>query len=961
MNARVLLLSLFTISINLVYSQQRVYKFFTIKEGLPTNNIFKVRIDNKGFLWIAHDKGISKYDGYTFKHYYTPLQKSNAYTDLYVAPDGKIWMTNLGLQVFYIENDEMKLFRSFDMKYLPSTLRMGFLKNGNLIFNAEGGIIEHNVINKKERVLVKNSMIQFFHVFNDTIYYNNVKSGTFYKYHNGKTDSLKLNMNHSVIHVDEKCIISSNNSLKQLNVYYGPNYSYYTTVGLKYNYNYSELNGKYLYVYTTGDVVRVRLDDNAFTCSVVLENHSFTHSTRDKLGNEWFSTLNDGIIFIPSSRVNNIDLENDRRMIKLVQFNKKVYGMSQDNQFYELVNGTPQLRANLNEQFEHKPVIVFKNIYDRYLLIGNNKFYLLDTSLKIKRYINNLAMKDASLGDDDYLYMATTGNILFHKFTESQIDKIANESVFNTLDSSVRRLKINGRFTAVKYDTTSHTLYFGGIPGLYSKTQDGKVKEIRDRYQEIFPSFIDYNPPYVVVGTIQSGVYILKNGTVYRHFSNVNSTIGNNIIKIKLIHDYVWILSDKGMHSINLDDMDIQTFSYIGAVDLNNSSDFTISDNLLYLISSQKTYVVDLRELRKRPPLIPMYIRFISDGQTYFHEFDEAVFNHTSNSLIIGIESPATSVLGYVEYEYSLNRENWFRINKGQNEIYLTQLSPGNYTIYIRQIGNNKQYTASFRILKPYWNAWWFYLLLIIGAAGIIGYMYWNRIRNIRQKTKSEIEKFKLEKALQLNILSSIRSQMNPHFIFNALNTIQSYIYLNDKKQAINYLGKFSVLTRKILEESNKETISLAEEIETLKLYLDLEKMRFENILEFEISMENITSPDMFKIPPMLIQPYVENAVKHGLMHKSSNRHLNINFRYAAVEKVIQVRIEDNGIGRKRSREINAMKNAAHQSFSTRANKTRLDILNSDKSNPISVRIIDKTDEFNNPNGTLVQINIPVL
>ncbi|MCC6818018.1 MAG: histidine kinase, partial [Bacteroidia bacterium] len=240
-------------------------------------------------------------------------------------------------------------------------------------------------------------------------------------------------------------------------------------------------------------------------------------------------------------------------------------------------------------------------------------------------------------------------------------------------------------------------------------------------------------------------------------------------------------------------------------------------------------------------------------------------------------------------------------------------------------------------------------------------YIYINRIRIIRQKSVSELEKFKLEKALQLNVLSSIRSQMNPHFIFNALNTIQSYIYLNDKKQAINYLGKFSILTRKILEESNRETITLGEEIETLDLYLQLEKMRFENTLEYAIELVDIRYPEQYKIPPMLIQPYVENAVKHGLMHKTSNRKIKITFSFSDIDQLLQVNIDDNGIGRKRSEEINFKKNAAHRSFSTRANKTRLDILNSDRINPISIRIIDKSDEYNNPLGTTVQINIPVL
>ena len=218
-----------------------------------------------------------------------------------------------------------------------------------------------------------------------------------------------------------------------------------------------------------------------------------------------------------------------------------------------------------------------------------------------------------------------------------------------------------------------------------------------------------------------------------------------------------------------------------------------------------------------------------------------------------------------------------------------------------------------------------------------------------------------MEKALQQNILSSIKSQMNPHFLFNALNTIQSYIYLNDKKQAINYLGKFSVLTRKILDQSNNETITLSEEHETLDLYLQLEKMRFEDTFEYNILFENIPFKDHFRVMPMLIQPYVENAIKHGLMHKTNKRYLEIKFKHNELKNSIEVRIEDNGVGRKRANEINEKRTQKHSSFSSEANKTRLEILNKDTKNNISVIIIDKTDQYGNATGTLVQINIPVL
>lgn len=943
-----------------IQAQDKVYRSFTIQDGLPTNNIFKVRFDKKGFMWIAHDKGVSKFDGYSFKHFYSPLQRSNVYTDLYIAPDGKIWVTNIGLQAFYIENDQMVLFKSFNLNYLHSTLKMGFLKNGNLIFNAEGGIFEYDIKTQKESKLNLDLNIHFFEVYKDAVYFNDPRTDKVYKFYNGILDSIDIHVGQYIIHVDDNSIISSYNTSNIIEIHYGKGFQKTKIIPLQFKYNHSEKNGNFLYVYTLNNVVKIDLKSGEYITSEYINGHSYTHHSLDELGNEWYSTLSDGIIFVPASKIIDIEPDNNDKIIKVVQFKNRVYGITYNNQLYEIVGDKTIKRADLKTYFKNVPIIVLKNLNDNYLLIGNNNFALLDTNMNVLQYVRGMAMKDASLDNRERLYMATTGNIYYHKFNKQTVQEISKMESFNSFDTAMHRLNFLGRFICIKYDSNQNSLYFGGVPGFFKALKDHTILEIRDGQRQIFPSSIEHHNSNIIVGTVQAGVYILKDGQITEHYSNLNSTIGNNIIKVKIYNDLVWILSDKGLHNISLQNFKIQTFSYIGAVDLNNCFDFSISNNFIYLVASQKTYVVNLKELKKNAPNIPLYFKYINNGDRSFYKLNNIEFEASKNSIVVGIESPAASVLGFVEYEYSLNKKEWFKLNKGQDEIYLTQLSPGKYTLSVRQIGNNIDYQTSFTILKPFWLKWWFYMLILVVLLGIVGLIYFNRVQNLRQKTKSEIEKFKLEKALQMNVLSSIRSQMNPHFIFNALNTIQSYIYLNDKIQAINYLGKFSVLTRKILEESNKETISLSDEIETLDLYLQLEKMRFDNGLEYNIELENIGQAEVIKIPPMLIQPYVENAIKHGLMNKTQNRKLSITFRYSAVDRIIIAVIDDNGIGRKRSHEINQMKKSNHQSFSTRANKTRLDILNSHRRNPISVRIIDKLDEFNNPKGTTVQINIPI-
>jgi LytS/YehU family sensor histidine kinase len=220
-------------------------------------------------------------------------------------------------------------------------------------------------------------------------------------------------------------------------------------------------------------------------------------------------------------------------------------------------------------------------------------------------------------------------------------------------------------------------------------------------------------------------------------------------------------------------------------------------------------------------------------------------------------------------------------------------------------------------------------------------------------------QKIELEQELHQSMLSSIKSQMNPHFLFNALNTIQSYIYTNEKENASLYLGKFSELTRTILDMSNKPKVTLAEEIKALQLYVELEELRFENKLICNFNIDKSISTETVYIPSMLIQPYVENAIKHGLMHQRNQWLLSISF--VQHQNALEVTIDDNGVGRKASAAINQQKNRKYQSFATGANQKRLDILNKGLKQSIAIQTIDKVDASGQALGTTIILSISLL
>jgi two-component sensor histidine kinase len=309
---------------------------------------------------------------------------------------------------------------------------------------------------------------------------------------------------------------------------------------------------------------------------------------------------------------------------------------------------------------------------------------------------------------------------------------------------------------------------------------------------------------------------------------------------------------------------------------------------------------------------------------------------------------------------YQVNDEVWKLINPQVRTLNFPALASGSYIIRFKGTVNGKVEnfsTITFEIASPFWLRPWFLSSLIVFALLLSLFYYRYQLSIIKTRNNLINDKIKLESNLSKSLLSSIKSQMNPHFIFNALNTIQAYIYLNDRTKATNYLSKFSKLTRSILEMSEKEKITLSDELVALELYLELEKMRFQDEFEFHLNVK-VPDIDSVFVPSMLIQPYLENAVKHGLLHSNSHKKLNVDFSIEGNN--LKVVIDDNGIGRKRANEINQKRSGQNMGagFSTKANEQRLEILNSIAN--IGVQIEDKMDEHQQPTGTRVTLTIQV-
>ena len=258
-----------------------------------------------------------------------------------------------------------------------------------------------------------------------------------------------------------------------------------------------------------------------------------------------------------------------------------------------------------------------------------------------------------------------------------------------------------------------------------------------------------------------------------------------------------------------------------------------------------------------------------------------------------------------------------------------------------------------------FWQRDAFYILLFfvfsVGSAMYVRF----QLEKKHKKHLTDLERVRVEKDLQRSQLQALKVQMNPHFMFNALNCIQEFILMNEKTQAMRYLGKFSDLMRMTLDMSEEETVRRSDEIKCLRVYLDLEALRFGDDLTIDIQLDERLKPHHIHVPSMLIQPYVENALKHGLLHKKGEKLLEINFRLEEEKKVLFCTVNDNGIGRERSAQIESFR--THKPFATSATKRRLELLNSDRDSAIAVRYTDKKNEMGESAGTTVILEVPVV
>ena len=346
----------------------------------------------------------------------------------------------------------------------------------------------------------------------------------------------------------------------------------------------------------------------------------------------------------------------------------------------------------------------------------------------------------------------------------------------------------------------------------------------------------------------------------------------------------------------------------------------------------------------------------ISSGDTLTLDYRDNFFSFEFSAL--DFANPSKNKYLYKLGNYDVD---WIERDANRRIAEYANVSPGIYTFQVRAsnndgIWNDEDFNFTLLIPPPWYRQWWFRIALIVFVVSIIWIIIYRRFRSVKMKSEVEKKMLNIEKQLFDIEQKALRLQMNPHFIFNSLNAIQSFIISNDTDKAIHYLSKFSHLMRLILSNSRETIIPIKDEVKALTYFMDIEKLRFDDNFDYTIKIDPRIDEEFMAIPPMILQPYVENAIIHGLNNSNKKGHLQLDIKLQ--KDTIYCIIEDNGIGREEARKIKEASGIKRKSKGMMITRERLEMMNNQNRDKYFIKIIDLKYKNGKSKGTRVEIKM---
>ncbi|MFN3852251.1 MAG: histidine kinase [Spirosomataceae bacterium] len=1008
---KTLLFLFFSFQFLLSKAQTPHLRRYTVDDGLPSSHIYRTFQDSEGYIWVCTDKGLARFDGYRFEKFTT--KEGLPYNDIWgIAEDSKkrLWFTSYAHTILYYDLKEHK-FHSIKVKNLDPKAQfehvLFFQQNRHkmLINYAYNGVIE--LENRKTRgwkLENKNTLFSQFLIYKDLYDFNNKnREGVFQRGYphvqrvftenlqfilDNKVDSVR---NYNIDFFEGKNILFSLHYVGY-NIFFKPTEIWMANGKISRSKKLTQLssfsNNRIIFACKTGksnlcfvatekEQFVIDNDLNRITEYDFVKDIGINSLFIDNEKNTWLSTKQEGLIMLTQEAVKSKTLallkdiavkticsSNNQIIIGtesgsvLVYENQKLRVLDFKNPMKVSVNKIITDKSGglivswINNSLAYIPQSYFSRRIDFEERIFNvNKQFDFPKNKLI--LFKNIVSKDLTQSRKSNEIYGITGKYIYYF-------DINKKGIFVGYFKSIA----GHRLFSFEH-TNNGDLYIGTGLGLTRK--DSSELNFLNNIKQFYP--IATKPITDLLTDGQDNLWVATDGFgIYRVrdrqvdvISELNGMIIKSFYSDKSANR-IWMATNDGVHVISIQSESPLKYSYnkisvlqglptqeIHSVYAEGNKLFAGTNNGLVIINLDNFFANRVNRV-EASPLVIKNVKINRRDTTLLNNY-QLKYNQNNIELeFVGLSYKSDRNIKY-EYRMIGIDNEWHTASDLKREF--TTLPPGSYEFVLRatDIENKplKNFVPiKFEILPPFWQTWWFYLLIMgfILSTAYFGF----RIFKLNQNKEIEINKKFADLELQ-----ALQSQMNPHFVFNALSSIQSFILNKDFLTANDYLTNFSKLIRAFLESSRDKYISIQEEVLLIERYIKLEKVRFRDKFDFEIIQSENVNPSI-EIPSMLIQPFVENAINHGLLYKESKGNLIVSFDQE--ENQLLCVIDDNGVGRAKAAEL---KNRSLKSYKSRAmeiTEERMRTLQILDNIDVSINVIDKVDESNNATGTRIEIKI---
>ncbi len=940
---------------------QEIIKYNT-DNGLNASTIYDIKQDKKNFLWISTNAGLYRFDGLNFKQFSTKDgMADNEIFEVLFDTLGRGLLCHSNGGIGYIENNKIvnkwnsALLNSFDFK---GFIRIYFYKEKNTFIISKVYSNEIFYLNLDAKSIKKICLKEGKRVIS-IVEYNGVLIASCsgpekneQGYYEIKDEKLVHNFQFSNNRQHTNGLISSHNFL------YGFNnniiYKYYidsnmdavlektiiTPFVIKQLRN--SKNGLWALSSSGGGVLYVK-----DTAQYIVKTDKIINTIiEDSENNIWYGTDADGLFHIKRNNSKNITedvLHVNARLYSIIRTKKNEIVCGNTNSFLSYINASGKVIKNTN--------------------------YVANANTNRTIFLKEDSLCNIWIGSDEGLYLANENKIsLIQKCANKCIYIENNKSVYIGVHNGILHIQkkqsgysidsISNERTVSLYMDNEKTLWIGTLNGLnYKKSNTDSIRLYNSTVTNSLKiNYINGYQNYLLLATDKG--LIIANRTYTKLLNAKDGLKSEQCKKVYVYNSKIAIVTNKGFSildiSNSIDAPVVLNYNKEDGLLSDDVNDIVLQNDTCYAATNYGLSIFNIKKVKKPLPATITILNINTNKASYNYQNNiEFEPNEKNITIVYAGVSLINSKDVYYKYRLLNIDTNW--IYTQENSINFYDLSCGSYTFQIiaynnKNIPSTMPATLQFRVKPHIWEMLGvrivtFFALLSLFVIGV-------KKRELNFK-KREHEKNYFERKLSEIELEAIKAQINPHFIYNCLNSIQNSILKNNVEESQKQLSLFAKLIRVTLDLSKSNFISLSEEINYLSMYLELEKMRFKEKLQFHIECDNFINRNTTEIPSMLLQPFVENAIKHGLQ-SANNKNTVINVIFKTMNGELQCIIEDNGNGIKNTEKSSGIiNNSVHgMNITTSRAETYNKLFNTN----VRIFIVDKQDDSAKLTGTIIKI-----